>query len=93
MAEQVIDVVIHLDSSVLTGSLFLGGSGRLSDYLNSGVKFIGLHDVTVIRPNGIVEKLDVIHINKEAIKMLITVSSDAGRGVGADYRHKVFPFV
>jgi hypothetical protein len=93
VTERFIDVVVHVDASILTGSLSLGTTGRLSDFLNTSVKFLKLTEASVIKPNGLIENLDEIHINKEAIKMLITVSKDAGRGVGADYRNKIFPFV
>lgn len=93
MKEQIVDVIVHVDSTVLTGALSLGTAGRLSDYLNTSTKFIKLTDATIVKCNGIVEKLDEIHINKEAIKMLIAATKDAGRGIGADYRNKIFPFV
>lgn len=91
MTDEIIDIIVHLDSSVVTGVFHLS-KGRLSDFLNSPVKFITLTEASVINPDGALEKVEEIHINKETIKMLATVSRDAGRGHGADARAKRFPF-
>ena len=93
MTEEIIDIIVHLDSSVVTG-VFNLPKGRLSDFLNSSVKFIRLTDASVIKSDGSLEKVEEILINKETIKMLATVSRDAGRGYGADYgTRKKFPFM
>jgi hypothetical protein len=92
MGPEIIDVIVHLDSSIVTGAFHLA-RGRLSDFLNSSVKFITLTEASIIKSDGRVEKVKEIHINKETIKLLVTVFNNAGRGYGAENRAIRFPFI
>ncbi|MBN1368060.1 MAG: hypothetical protein JW967_09050 [Dehalococcoidales bacterium] len=91
MDQEIIDLIVHLDSSIITGTFSLT-RGRLSDFLNSSVKFITLTEASIIKPDGRIEKVKEIYINKETIKLLVTVFNDAGRGYGADKQARRFPF-
>ena len=101
MDRQNIDVVVHLDSEVLTGVVSLPPERRLSDFVNydlvehsetSGI-FLKLTDVTISRPDGTKERTRTIYINRAAIQMLRTLENDSARGIGARDGLKQYPFV
>lgn len=90
---NLINVVVHLDSSVTSGVISMPPKSRLSDFLNSPVKFITLTDASITNATGTIEKVKEIHINKEAIKFLVTEGQDACRGEGGISQVKMLPIV
>jgi len=76
---QKIAVVVHVDSEVLNGFIAVPREMRLSDYLNTSVQFIKLTEVSLSHADGTSESVPEIHVNKEAVRMLRTVESDAAR--------------
>jgi len=88
-AGQDIVVVVHLESEIVTGQISIPAKQRLSDYLNTPMKFIKLTGASISSFDSDIEKVSEIHINKEAIKILRTVDSDAARiPTGLRKKHK-----
>jgi len=95
------EIILFLQTEVLSGSISISTqAGRLLDELNrrmtlgpdSRDNFLELTNVIIQHIDGRQEKTALIHVNKEAIQMAATTSSDTSRGIGAKPGPKPYPF-
>jgi len=68
---------------MFTGILSLPDGVRLSDFLNSPEKFFKFSEAST--SDGVIEQMNDIFVNKEAIKFVKTTTNNDGRGLGQNY--------
>jgi hypothetical protein len=93
MSSKAIPIIINLEDNIISGYITLFSELRLSDYLNSEVKFLVLTNVIITKIDGTKERTDEVHVNKESIRMIQTVRGDAAQGIGCKSGERRYPYV
>ncbi len=100
-ATNQLSIKLYLQTQVISGYLHNPANERLTNILSriavrrpeSRAVFLQLSEVTVQHGDGREETLPSAYISKTAIEMATTLEADSGRGLGAEPRSRLYPFV
>jgi hypothetical protein len=92
MNAQTVSVKIYMESQIVEGSLLLPPCERLSDFINSTKTFLTINDAVVYYPNEEQTVSKEIHINREAVQMIITLEHNTAKGVCSNAKN-FYPYI